>query len=130
VGGKADWLANGLPREGENASVAYAGELVDREPPCCSLSDDAETVRARLDDSPYGYCLVLGSERVVLGRVLRSALASAPGHTRAEELMEAGPSTVRANRPASDLVDRLTEDDRETAIVTTPGGRLIGVFSR
>ena len=67
---------------------------------------------------------------MVLGRVRRSALDSAPEHASAEELMEAGPSTVRANTPVSELLERLVSRDLETAIVTTPGGCLIGVFHR
>src|SRR5215210_8575501 len=37
VEGKADWLANGLPREGDNADIPYAGDLVDGNPPTCAL---------------------------------------------------------------------------------------------
>jgi Mg/Co/Ni transporter MgtE len=130
VDGKANWLAHGLPREGENAAVPNAGDLADPDPPCCRLSDDVSVVRARLGDSRYGYCLVLGDERVVLGRVRRSALATAPEDASAEQLMEPGPSTVRPNKPVSELLERLAGNDLETAIVTTPGGCLIGVFHR
>jgi Mg/Co/Ni transporter MgtE len=129
VDGKADWLAHGLPREGETARIPYAGELVDPDPPSCSLSDNISVLRARIEDSRYGYCLVLGERRVVLGRVRRTALASAPEHASAEQLMEAGPSTVRPNTPVPELLERLAKDDLETAIVTTPRGCLIGVFS-
>jgi hypothetical protein len=129
VDGKADWLGHGLPRESENAGVPYAGDLVDADPPYCALSDDASVVRARLEGSGHAHCLVLGDGRVVLGRVSRSALDSASGHATAEELMEAGPSTVRPNTPVSELEKRLAESDLETMIVTTPRGQLLGVYS-
>jgi hypothetical protein len=44
--------------------------------------------------------------------------------------MEPGPSTVRPNTPARELVDRLAGSELNTAIVTTPGGCLVGVFHR
>jgi CBS-domain-containing membrane protein len=130
VAGKADWLANGLPREGETASVLYAGELIDADPPTCGLPTAVAEVRALLDGSRYGFCLVLNKQRILLGRVRRSAITGADRHGTAESVMEAGPSTVRPNTRAADLVERLAKDDLKTAIVTTPEGRLLGVFHR
>src|SRR5690242_19240049 len=88
VEGKADWLGSGLHAEGNLADRPYAGELADCEPPTCTLADTASSVRARLGDSRYGYCVVVDEHRVVLGRVRRSSLASAADDARAEELME------------------------------------------
>jgi hypothetical protein len=62
VGGKADWLAHALPREGQDL-VPYAGELVEPEPPTCLLSDRVADVRAALDGSRYGFCLVTTEHR-------------------------------------------------------------------
>jgi Mg/Co/Ni transporter MgtE len=87
-------------------------------------------VRAALEGSRYGYCLVLAGQRIVLGRVRRSALSAAEADMTAEDVMEPGPSTVRPNTRAAALVDRLAKRELKTAIVTTPGGRLIGVFHR
>ena len=120
----------GLPREGETASVLYAGELIDADPPTCGLPTSVGEVRALLDGSRYGFCLVLNEQRILLGRVRRSAIAGADRHGTAESVMEAGPSTVRPNTRAADLVERLAKDDLRTAIVTTPEGRLLGVFHR
>jgi CBS domain-containing protein len=130
VGGKAEWLANGLPREGANATVPYAGELVDPDPPTCALATPVADVRAALDGSRYGFCLVVNERRIVLGRVRRSALEGADPAATAETVMEPGPSTVRFDIPAADLVRRLAERDLNTAVVTTPGGRLVAVFHR
>src|SRR3954469_18690180 len=77
VGGKADWLGHGLPREGETAAVPYAGELVDRQPPTCKLAASVADVREQLEGSRYGFSLVVSGERILLGRVRRSALAGA-----------------------------------------------------
>ena len=128
--GKADWLAHGLPREGENANVPYIGDLADPDPPCCGLSDQASVVRARIDGSRYDSCLVLGEERVVLGRVPRGALPPSGDGVTAEQLMEPGPSTVRAHKTLSEVAERLQKGDLDAAIVTTPRGKLIGVVGR
>jgi CBS domain-containing protein len=130
VEGKAEWLAYGLPGEGSNAAVLYAGELVDADPPACALSTSAAEVRDALAATGYGFALVISAGRIVLGRVRRSALASADPSSTAEDIMEPGPSTVRVNTRADDLVARLTERDLKTAVVTTPNGRLVGVFHR
>ena len=130
VGGKADWLANGLPRDGERAAVPYAGDLVDPDPPTCALHDTVGDVQQRLNGTHYGFCLVLNDRRIVLGRVPRSAMKGADTDATAESVMEPGPSTVRFDIPARDLVQRLTGKDLKTAVVTTPGGCLVGVFHR
>jgi hypothetical protein len=130
VGGKADWLANGLPREGTTTAVVYAGEVVDPDPPTCQLDTPNSKVAALLAGSKYGFCLVVSPARVVLGRVRRSALDSGRADATAETLMEAGPSTVRFNMPAADLSERLADRRLKTAIVTTPTGCLVGVFHR
>lgn len=66
----------------------------------------------------------------MLGRVRRSALDDTPAGQAAEDVMEPGPRTVRPSTPARELVERLAGHDLKTAIVTTPGGCLIGVFHR
>src|SRR5688572_3815927 len=97
VEGKADWLANGLPREGDNATVLYAGDLVDADPPTCALNTPAGQIHESLNETGYGFALVTSAARIVLGRVRRSALASADNSSTAEDVIEEGPSTVRFN---------------------------------
>jgi hypothetical protein len=128
--GKADWLGHGLPREGTTADIPNAGELADPDPPVCALDTPLGQVSELLAGSMYGYCLVLGGRRIVLGRVRRSALAGAAESASAESVMEPGPSTVRPHTAADKLVERLTKQELKTMIVTTPGGCLIGVFHR
>jgi CBS domain-containing protein len=130
VEGKAGWLANGLPREGTNATVLYAGELVDADPPTCALDTPVADIRDALAASSYGFALVLNAGRIVLGRVRRSAVASADASSTVEDVMEPGPSTVRFNTRADELVQRLAKRELRTAVVTTPNGCLVGVFHR
>ena len=66
---------------------------------------------------------------VLLGRLRGSALDCDP-RLRAEQVMEAGPSTVRPDTPAHKLASRLAEQQLRFAIVTTPEGHLIGVACR
>jgi predicted transcriptional regulator len=130
VEGKADWLANGLPREGDNATVLYAGDLVDADPPTCALNTPVDQIHNALNETGYGFALVSSATRIVLGRVRRSALASADNSSTAEDVIEEGPSTVRFNTRADELVQRLAKRDLRTAVVTTPNGCLVGVFHR
>jgi predicted transcriptional regulator len=73
---------------------------------------------------------VVNEQRIVLGRVRRSAIDDTDPTATAEGVMEPGPSTVRFNTPARELAQRLAERDLKTAIVTTPEGCLGGVFHR
>ena len=128
--GKVGWLASGLPREGANTDVLYAGDVVDPDPPTCALTATAGEVIAQLADGRYGFCLVVNDHGIVLGRVRRSKLSETDEEATVADVMEGGPSTVRANVRADDLVGRLAKRDLKTAVVTTPAGALLGVFHR
>src|SRR3954466_12276766 len=117
VGGKAEWLAYGLPRESENASVPYAGELAHPHPPTCALRDTVADVRAALDGSRYGFCLVLSARRILLGRGRRTAIEGADATAPVESVMELGPSTVRFDTKPGDLVQCLADKHLKTAII-------------
>jgi|SRR5919109_4319088 CBS domain-containing protein len=128
--GKVDWLAHGLPREGSNAVVPFAGELIDPDPVICRPRDRLDALRAALERSRHGFLLVVNDHRILVGRVRRSALEHADPDVTGEELMEPGPTTIRPNTPARELVERLGRRKLATAIVTDPEGRLLGVFAR
>jgi hypothetical protein len=130
VPGKADWLAHGLPAEGELADRPTAGSLARDDVVTCRLGDPIGEVRERVEASPYGFGLVTTEDRTVLGRLRGSAMGAAPAGAAAEDVMEPGPSTVRADTPAAELAPRLAKRDLATAIVSTPEGRLIGVVRR
>ena len=127
--GKADWLAHNLPIEGVQAEAPTAGRAARDDVVTCALGDPVGPLRERIDRSPYGFALVTSRGGVVLGRLRRSRLGDDPD-ARAEDVMEPGPSTVRADAAAAPLGRRLAERDLRTAIVTTPQGRLIGVARR
>ena len=95
----------------------------------CRLDDRVGDVRERIAASPYGFALVTTPGGVLLGRVRGSVLDCDP-QLRAEDVMEAGPSTIRPDRTAADSVSRLTKRELKFAVVTDPEGRLLGVASR
>lgn len=127
--GKVDWLARGLPRQGEKAEELRAGDLARRDVVACRLHEPVGDVRDRIAASPYGFALVTSEGGIVLGRLRRSAIATRPD-VAVEELMEPGPSTVRAHLPAARLTERLRQRGLETVVVTSPDGELIGVMRR
>jgi Mg/Co/Ni transporter MgtE len=86
-------------------------------------------VAARVARSPYGFALVVANDGTLLGRLRKAVLDGDPA-ARVEAVMEAGPSTVRADRPLAELAERLRSRDLRTAVVTSPEGRLLGVVQR
>lgn len=129
VAGKVDWLARGLPREGVKASELRAIDLVRTDAVTCALDERVDAVRERVARSPYGFALVVSGAGVLLGRV-RAAALEGDHAVAAGDVMEPGPSTIRAHVPAAALGERLHRQQLRTALVTTPEGELLGIVSR
>jgi CBS-domain-containing membrane protein len=129
VPGKADWLARGLPREGSHADAPRAIDLARQDAATCGLTEAIGAVRERVDASPYDFALVLAAGRVLLGLVRGAALRD-DATVAAESVMQPGPSTVRADADPHRLRERLERQHSQTAIVTDPDGRLLGVVRR
>jgi CBS domain-containing protein len=117
VAGKADWLAHGLPTEGEQAQVPRAKDVLRREVVTALPGEPVGGVAARVARSPYGFALVVASDGTLLGR-LRKAVLDADPSAPAEQVMEVGPSTVRPDRPLGELAERLRSRGLHTAIIT------------
>lgn len=118
--GKVDWLAAGLPTVQARPLSRRALDQADRDPPTC-------TPETPVGDLHAPSALVVNDERVVLGR------ASAEGHpptARAEDVMEPGPTTVRAHEPLDPLLARMQQRNVREIVVTTPEGRLLGLLRR
>jgi rhodanese-related sulfurtransferase len=126
---KVDYLARGLPTEGEEARERRTIDVLRDDVVRCFLTDPGEQVRDRVEASPYGFAIVVTIEQVVLGRLRGSTLHSADGAS-AEQLMEPGPSTVRANEPIDGLRERMEASQITALVVTTPDGILLGVVRR
>jgi predicted transcriptional regulator len=129
VAGKADWLAHGLPSEGEQAQIPRVKDVLRREVVTALLGEPVGGVAARVARSAYGFALVVADDGTLLGR-LRKAMLDADPSAPAEQVMEAGPSTVRPDRPLAELAERLRRRGLHTAVVTAPDGKLLGVVRR
>lgn len=124
--GKVDWLARGLPTDGEQVSDERAGDAARDDVATCGLHERVADVLLRVEASPYGFGLVVSRTGVLLGRLRKRALEGDP-RAKAEDVMEPGPSTVRPHQPLAPLLERLERRNLRTAIVTDPEGRLVGV---
>lgn len=129
VPGKTDWTARGLPTEGENAARPRAHQFAEADVVAVGLDEPLARVAERIAGSAYPFALVVGEQGTVLGRIPRSAIESSAGGF-AEDAMEPGPRTIRADVAASELLQRLTAQKLDFAVVTTPEGRLVGVVRR
>src|SRR6266567_3169101 len=78
VAGKADWLAHGLPREGEKATERRALDLAADDVVTCGLEDRIGDVRARVAALRHGVAFVVTPDGVVLGRLRGTALEGDP----------------------------------------------------
>lgn len=127
VPGKVDWLAHGLPTEGDAAREPRAGGHVRDDVVTAQLADRIGDVAERVRQSPYGFALVVSKGGVLLGR-LRKAALDADADAVAEAVMEPGPSTVRPDASVARLVKRMEKGNLKTMVVSTPEGVLLGVL--
>jgi Mg/Co/Ni transporter MgtE len=126
VSGKSDWLARGLPRAGEKAGEPVAVDFAGQDVVTCGLHDPVGEIRERVEASPYGFAFVVSAGGVLQGRLRKEALDGDP-QAAAETVMEPGPSTVRADLAPAVLRERLERATLDTAVITDPDGRLLGV---
>ncbi|MDP9071967.1 MAG: CBS domain-containing protein [Actinomycetota bacterium] len=119
VDGKSDWMAFGLPVEGEDGP--FAAEAVS-EVPTCRPDETAADVVGRLREAGAQRAVVVNEKDVVLGLVQIDTLEGEDAAT-VRAVMKVSPSTVRP----SVLVSSLVESGDEV-LVTTSDGRLLGAF--
>ena len=125
--GKAAWLAAGLPIEGRDATTPRAGDHARKDVPTCRLDEPLTAVRKRVRATGLDTCIVVNQQRIVLGRLGRSALTNDDERT-VEEAMSAGPSTIRPDTPLATITQRLRDKNLTSALVTTLEGELVGVL--
>jgi CBS domain-containing protein len=129
AGSKADWFANGLPREGASAEAPWAGDLAQDEAPTCAPEDSLGDVRERVVASGADFCVVVNGDRVVAGVLRGDALAKDPA-ARAEDVMELGPSTIRPSKPVETLLTSRSQQGIKSWIVASSRGVFLGVLRR
>jgi len=123
-GGKLDWIAAGLPSEGDNAGHPRAGTVALTDVPVCAIDDRVGDVSKRL-----GVAVVVDRDGVVLGLLREKELAGDPA-ARVEDVMLLGPSTFRPYVPIKEIARYMTEHELESSPITTSDGKLVGVLFR
>jgi Mg/Co/Ni transporter MgtE len=128
VPGKQAWYEENQPREGKAADEIWIGDVADSEVPTCGLADLIGDIRRRT--AGWDTCVVVNSERAVLGLLRKKELSADPNLT-AENVMRPGPATFRPNMTLQELLKSMRDHDIQTnSLVTTLDGRLLGVISR
>jgi CBS domain-containing protein len=127
--GKVDWLAHNLPVEGPKSCFPTAGRMMRDDAAVCRPTDRMADVSASIKRSPYPFALVTSDDGTVLGRAPSSALDPA-SERPVWDVAEPGPKTFRPHVAAEKAAAVLAEKGLRWAIITTPGGRLLGVASR
>ena len=142
--GKLDWLAAGLPTEGENSTRPRAGDASRKDVVVCGLKERLGDVRDRANatgkmGSPrthgeaselvglWNLAVVIDEKRVVLG-LLRSKQLDMDPNLLVEKAMRPGPSTFRTYVPIKEMADYLVEHELDSAPITTSDGKLVGVL--
>jgi CBS domain-containing protein len=128
-GGKADWLAAGLPTEGTGARKPRVLAYVQRDVPTCRLGEKVADAAARAAATGWDVCMVINEQGILLGRLDRKELQS-DGTRLVEQAMRPGPSTYRPDTPAAELRHLMTHRGIGKLPVTTGDGRLLGVICR
>ena len=123
--GKADWLAAGLPTVTGGERPQRAADAMDRSVATCRPDQVVADIVAT--GAPGGVWVVVNEHWVVLGR-LRADRVDPADDRRAEEVMEPGPATVRADAPAAETTERMRTRGAASVIVSTPEGVLLGLL--
>jgi len=128
VPGKQAWYEENEPREGAAADEIWIGDVADSAVPTCRPAERIGDVRRR--SAGWDTCVVINSERVVLGLLRKKELEGDPDAT-AEQVMRLGPSTFRPSMTLRELLQSMRDHDIQTSsLVSTLDGRLLGVISR
>jgi hypothetical protein len=125
--GKLDWLAAGLPTEGENSRCPRAGEASRKDAVVCGLKDRLGDVRDRARQSGLEVAVVVDAERIVLG-LLRSKELGMDPNLAVEQAMRPGPSTFRPYVSMKEMADHMVEHSLDSSPITTSDGKLVGVL--
>src|SRR5260370_39887176 len=128
-GGKLDWMAAGLPTEGDNSTRPRAATVARKDVTLCALTDRVGNVRERVHAAGGDAAVVVDGQRVVLGLLRAAELAKDPNLT-IEAAMRPGPSTYRPYVPIKEVADAMSKRNLESSPITTSDGKLVGLLYR
>ena len=129
IGGKADWLANGLPVEGTDSQATIAADLADLDVPTCLRDEKVGEVKARVKEIGWDKCVVVNDKLVVLGFLRPSDLEKADPTWPAEETMDRDPEAVRLSASPKEVFDKIQSVRSDYLLVTFPDGKLFGLLN-
>jgi predicted transcriptional regulator len=127
--GIQDWMGAGLPTEGTNTQIPRLVDVVRRDVPTCSLGERLGDVRDRVMAAGWDACVVVSTDRVVLG-LLRAEELQADPEMPVDRVMRPGPSTYRPFVSAAEMGRIMSDRDMASSPVTTSDGRLVGLVRR
>src|SRR2546422_11206238 len=84
--GKLDWMAAGLPTEGENATRPRAGTVARKDVPVCSVTDRVGDVRDRARAARWDAAVAVDPNGNVLGLLRAGEPAQGQGKLSAQAL--------------------------------------------
>lgn len=128
AGGKKDWVSEGMPVEGERADEARSGHLARLDPPTCRPGASIGDLDGRDDIAEWGQCVVTDEEGIVHGLLSLADIERSPDTAEVDEVMDLAPPTRRPDTSPAKMLDRLTEKQVESVLITTSRGRLLGVL--
>lgn len=125
--GKADWIAAGLPTTRARQPGRRVLDAVRRWVPTCAPGAPAGPALQQARAHGWDRCVVIAGHGTVIG-MLRSDRISATEQAPAAEVMQPGPTTIRAHADLDATRQRMNERHVAHLLVTTPEGTLIGLL--
>jgi CBS domain-containing protein len=129
VGGKLDWMAAGLPTEGDNSTRPRAGTVARMNVPVCSLEERLGDVAVRVRKAGWDAAVAVDENHIVLG-LLRARELDKDVSLTIEEAMRPGPSTFRPYVPIKEMADHMNKKNLDNSPITTSDGKLVGLLYR
>jgi rhodanese-related sulfurtransferase len=124
---KTAWLGEGLPSEGLLDDSQRATARLHRDVPRVGV--DATMGEAAKAVGDWEVVVVVNEEATVVGVVRREAVDFTSDLLLAE-VMQPAPPTVRPSIPLRELASTMDQDGQRHLLVTTSGGRLLGLVRR
>jgi CBS domain-containing protein len=126
--GKVDWIAAGLPTVRAAQPSRRVLDAVRRDVPTCAPGAPAGLAMQQARAQGWDRCMVIAGQGTVVG-ILRADRISATEQAPAAEVMQPGPTTVRADEDLDATRQRMHDRHVAHLLVTTPDGILIGVLN-
>ena len=127
--GIADWIAAGLPFDGAEDPGLRVADATRPDIPTADSDETIGAVRDRATAAGWDEALVIDCDGLVVGRLRGNTWTEDP-LTPVDQVMEAGPTTVRPDGGLHALLAGMEKRGTRLVVVTDPQGVLIGVVLR